>query len=43
MGRPQNNQHDKIVEALFQLFKNNEQDIIHDQEVILGPSQRPRK
>jgi hypothetical protein len=43
VGRPQDNQHDIIVEALSQLFLNNEQDIIHDQEVILDPSQRPGK
>ncbi len=42
MGRLEDNQHDTIVEALSQIFLNNE-DIIHDQEVILDPSQRPRK
>jgi hypothetical protein len=42
VGRLEDNQHDTIVEALSQIFLNNE-DIIHDQEVILDPSQRPRK
>ncbi len=43
MGRPQDNKHDTIVEALSQLFLNNEQDIRHDQEVILDPFRTPRK
>jgi hypothetical protein len=40
---PQDNQHDAIVEALSQLYLNNEQDTIHNQEVILGPFQRPER
>jgi len=43
VGRPQDNKHDTIVEALSQLFLNNEQDIRHDQEVILDPFRTPRK
>lgn len=42
MGGPQENQHDAIVEALSQWYLNNEQDTIHNQEVMLGPFQRPK-
>jgi hypothetical protein len=43
VGGPQDNQHDAIVEALSQLYLNNEQDTINNQEVILGPFQRPKR